>query len=522
MPGRGSSADRRSEVLVAIDVGTSGARAAAFDLTGRQLGQVRRSFPTILARPGWAEQDARLWRSASLAALGGLVRQLGGSRRILGIGLTGQCPSVVPLDERDEPLRLGLIYRDNRATEQAEALRARFGDETLHARTGHVPAAFHVVSKILWLREHEPAFFERTRRFVEPSDYVALALTGETVTDWTIATASAMFDLRGRHWDGALLKDLGLDAGLLPVAHPSWAVVGQLRPALQRRLGLPAAVPVVIGAGDSIACAFGAGVTDPGPVSEMAGSSTCLNSVVTEPLEDLDVTHYPSALPGGGYMTEVGINTTGEAVDWVAGLAYAGRSGRPGAADFERLDREAAAVPAGAGGLLFAPVLGDGERDDPGLRGAAVGLSLRHGREAWARAVLEGVAFGIRARVDTLARTGPAATELRVSGGGGHLTGWNQIKADVLGIPVRRVPGDATAAGVAMLAGLGVGAYASPAEAIAAACHVDAPVEPDADTHARYDTLYGHYRELVGSAVVRVAGAGEPRSSGGAEPGGAR
>ena len=498
-----SSADRNADVLVAVDVGTSGARAAAFDLAGRLVGQVRRPYPTVLARPGWAEQDARRWRSASIGALAALVELLG-KRRILAIGLTGQCPSVVPLDARGEPLRLGLIYRDNRATEEADALRARFGDIALHTRTGHVPAAFHVVSKILWLRGHEPATYERTAHFVEPSDYVALALTGEIVTDWTIATASAMFDLRERRWDAGLLADLEIDPDLLPTAHPSWEIVGRLRPAIQRRIGLAIAVPVIIGAGDSIACAFGAGVTEPGPVSEMAGSSTCLNSVVHEPLADLDVTHYPSALPGGGYMTEVGINTTGEAVDWVASLAYAGRSGRPVAADYERLDRDAAGVPPGADGLLFVPVLGDGERDDPDLRGAAVGLSLRHGRPAWARAVLEGVAMGIRSRLDTLARTGPAATELRVSGGGGQLTGWNRIKADVLGLPVRPVPGDATATGVAMLAGLGVGAYASPAEAIAGACHVDAAVDPDPAVHRRYEELYARYRELVGSTVVRV------------------
>jgi xylulokinase len=511
MSGSDQAGRRGSEVLIAVDVGTSGARAAAFDLSGRPLGGVRRSYPTVLAAAGWAEQDARQWRSASLAVLGGLVRQLGGRHRILAIGLTGQCPSVVPLDARDEPLRPGIIYRDNRATEQAAAMRARFGDGQLHARTGHVPAAFHVVSKILWIREREPEVFGATRRFLEPSDYVALALTGETVTDWTIATASALFDIHGRRWDAGLLAGLGLDPGLLPAAHPSWAVVGQLRPAVQRRLGLPSAVPVVIGAGDSIACAFGAGVTRPGPVSEMAGSSTCLNSVVAEPLADLDVTHYPSALPGGGFMTEVGINTTGEAVDWVAALAFGGRSGRPRAADFERLDREAATVAPGADGLLFVPVLGDGERDDPDLRGAAVGLSLRHGSAAWARAVLEGVTFGIRSRLDIFARAGAPATELRVSGGGANLAAWNRIKADVLGVPVVRVPGDAAATGVAMLAGLGVGAYADPAAAIAAACHVDAPVDPDAAAHERYTALYERYLGLVGSPVVRFPMEGSPR-----------
>ena len=137
--------------------------------------------------------------------------------------------------------------------------------------------------------------------------------------------------------------------------------------------------PVVAGAGDSIACAIGAGVTAPGPVSEMAGSSSCFNSVVPEPLADLDITHYPSAVDPAGYVTEVGLNTTGEALDWLAQLFY-GRTAR--GADYALIEHAAAAAAPGAEGLLFAPVLGDGERDDPTRRGAVAGLSLRHDRRA--------------------------------------------------------------------------------------------------------------------------------------------
>ena len=494
------------EVLVAIDVGTSGARAAAYDFAGRPADEVRRPYPTELGPDGRAEQDANRWRSASLSALAGLVRRLGPSRPIRAICLTGQCPSVVPLDDYDRPLRPGLIYRDNRAVSEALAIRRQFGDRLIHDRTGHLPAAFHVAAKILWLRANEPALFAATRRFVEPTDFVALALTGENVTDWTIATASALFNVRERRWDDVVLAGLDLEADLFPVAHPSWAVVGELRPALVRRLGLTRSIPIVIGGGDSLACAFGAGVVAPGPISEMAGSSTCLNSVVPQPLADLDVTNYPNLLPGDGYFTEVGINTSGEAVDWLAALAYAGRSGRPTGADYEQIDAEAGAIPAGADGLLIVPVLGDGERDDPDLRGAAVGLSLRHGRAALARAVLEGVAYGIRARIETLAVAGSPATELRVSGGDSRLGTWNQIKADVLGIPVIRVPGDATSAGAALLAGLGVGIYRNPAEAVALGSRPDRPIEPDLAVHARYDELFRAYRALITSRAIHTGG----------------
>jgi sugar (pentulose or hexulose) kinase len=497
------------EVLVAVDVGTSGARASAFDVAGAPLGEVRRAYPTDLPAEGWAEQDARRWQTASVSALCGLVRELGPGCRVLAIGLTGQCPSVVPMDGHDLPLRPGIIYRDNRATAEAAWICERVGTSALHALTGHVPAAFHVAAKVLWIRAHEPEVFRRTRHFLQPSDCVILALTGETATDWTMAAATALLDQRGRRWATGLLADLDLDASLLPPIHPSWGVVGHLRPALTRRLGLAGEVPVVAGAGDSIACAVGAGVTAPGPLSEMAGSSTCLNSVVAEPLEDPEVTHYPSAVADHGYMTEVGINTTGEALDWVAQLLYAGPDRRPRAADYVRMDRDAAAEPAGAHGLLFAPVLGDGERDDPALRGAVTGLSLRHEQPAWARAVMEGLAFGIRARVETLERASSPSTELRVSGGGALLDAWNQIKADVLGIPVVRVLGDATAAGAALLAGIGTGVYRDAAEATAAGYRPGVRMEPIRENRERYQQIYARYRTLLASPVVRVEPTGE-------------
>ena len=334
-----------ADVLIAVDVGTSGARASGFDVSGAPLDEVRRSYPTYLPAEGWAEQDARRWQSAALSALGALVRSLGPRIGVRAVAVTGQCPSVVPLDRRDLPLGPGLIYRDNRATAEADWMREKFGDRELHELTGHVPAAFHVAAKIAWLRAHQPDVFAATRRFVQPTDYVALGLTGHATTDWSMAAATALLDLRARSWAPELLAALGLDAAMLPAVVPSWSVAGEIRPKLARRLGLPAGVPVVAGAGDSIACALGAGVTGAGPVSEMAGSSSCFNSVVAEPLPDRDVTHYPSITGPSGYVTEVGINTTGEAVDWLVGLFY----GRARRADYTRLEQAVAGSPPGRG-----------------------------------------------------------------------------------------------------------------------------------------------------------------------------
>jgi sugar (pentulose or hexulose) kinase len=483
-----------NSVLVAIDVGTSGARASAYTADGTELAEVRRSYPTALPGEGRAEQDARRWQTAALSALTSLVKGL--NQEITAIGLTGQCPSVVPLDHNNRPLRPGIIYRDNRATAEATQIRDRFGDQHLHALTGHLPAAFHVAAKILWIRAHEPEVFKATHLWAQPSDYVGLALTGEPGTDWSVAAATAVLDLRERTWAAELINGLDLDPKTLPPVRPSWSVIGGLRPALARRLKLKPDTPVIAGAGDSIACAIGAGVTAPGPVSEMAGSSSCFNSVVPEPLADLDVTHYPSAVGDRGYVTEVGLNTTGEALDWLAQLFYARAPRRD---DFARIEHAAAAVPPGADGLLFAPVLGDGERDDPTLRGTATGLSLRHDRSAWARATLEGVAFGVKERLETLERASAKATELRVSGGAARIALWNQIKADVTGTPVVCVPGDSTAAGTAMLAGLGAGIYRDAGEAIANAYRPGPVAEPDPRLRGLYDEMYARYRALTGS-----------------------
>jgi xylulokinase len=499
-----------ADALLSVDVGTSGARATAYDTAGAMLLEVRRPYPTYTPRDGWAEQDASRWRSCALSALGLLIGQLAGRCTIHAIGLTGQCPSVVPIDGHGTPLRPGLIYRDNRAVAEAESLCNAFGAEALHTLTGHVPAAFHVAAKILWIRAHEPDVFRATQLFLQPTEFLALTLTGEAVTDWTMAAASALLHLRERRWAPELVAAVGLDLAQLPVPYASWSVVGSLRPALLHRFGLTRPVPIVIGAGDSIACAFGAGVISPGPVSEMAGSSTCLNTIVSEPTSDLAVTHYPSAVGPEGYVTEVGINTAGEAVDWLASLTYGGRAGRLRGDDFERLDREAGEIAPGSDGLLFVPVLGDGERDDPALRGALIGLSVRHDRRSLARAALEGVAFAIRAHVEGLGRASTPATEMRVSGRAASLQTWNQIKADVLGIPVRRVPGDATTAGVAMLAGLGVGVYPDPESAVAIACRPDAPAHPDPANHDRYASIYEHYRTVVASSTLHTGAVPTP------------
>ena len=452
----GRAADDRA--LVAVDVGTGGARAVAIDLEGRVIAEVRRAYPTREPGPGWAEQNPDDWSERAAQALTALGRLLGRRHRAIAIGLTGQCPTVAPFDAQGHPVGPGMLYRDNRAIDEAREMRDRIGVEAMHRRTGHVAEAFHVGPKVLWLRRHQPDVFRKTARFLQPRDVVLRRLGGREATDETNANATLFFDLRARSWSTDLLADFDLDPTLFPASLAPWTIAGELAPS--NGFGFPAGVPIVIGSADSQCAAFGAGVVDPGPVSEMAGSSSCLNSAVLEPLADIRVTHYSHVVPNR-FSTELGVNTAGAAIDWaVARLGYpshaalgtdAGRFHR----EWAKLGREAADPVEMA--PLFLPYLGDGERDDPNLRAAFIGLSSRHDRQALAYAVLEGVAFAVWSTLVTLQQAGAPLDELRVSGGGGRLALLSQLKADVLGRPVVDLRHDATAIGAAMLAATACG-----------------------------------------------------------------
>lgn len=470
---------RGAPLVAAVDAGTTGARAIAFDLQGRQVGEARRPYRISSPRPGWAEQDARDWAEGAAAALRGLAARTRAAGRIRAIGLTGQCPSMVPVDEHCAPLRPGMLYRDNRAVAEALEMRERIGDQAMHQRTGHVAEAFHVGPKVLWLRRHEPAIFALTRLILQPRDVVLHRLTGLARTDETHANATLFFNLRGRAWDTGLLTAFGIDPALFPPVLRPWEVAAELPRRAADELGLDPGIPVVIGAADSQCAAFGAGVAGPGPVSEMAGASSCLNSAVPEPLADLRVTHYGHTVPGC-YCTELGVNTTGAAISWaVKTLGYATYGEL--SADAERCRRrmQRAARRGGAGATtaadavdavpLFLPYLGDGERDDPSARAGFIGLSDRHSRPELAFAVIEGVALGVRSVLQILEQAGSPLAELRVGGGGARLDLSGQTKADLLGRPVLHLDLDPAGFGAAMLAAAAAG---MPDEAAGAALAV--------------------------------------------------
>jgi sugar (pentulose or hexulose) kinase len=456
-------------LFLAIDVGTTGARAAVIDVLGERVAEIRRPYATTTPRAGWAEQSAADWANCATDAVKGLPNHL--ARRIVAIGLTGQSPSVAPVDRRGRPVGPGLIYKDNRAVDEADSMIEQIGARTFHERTGHTPTAFHVGAKVLWLRSHQPEVFRSTFRFLQPRDLVLHRLIDKMYTDESHANSTLFFDLKSREWAPDLFDAFGLDQAIFPPALPSSSVVGELTARTADELGLPVGTPVVIGAGDSQCVAFGVGVLSRGAISEMAGSSSCLNSVVTLPRRDLRISHYSHVVPAC-FTTEVGLNTTGAALQWASDhLGFANFSAFIAAAsDFHGLvEAGSFASDPFAMAPLFLPYLGDGERDDPTMRAAFIGMSDRHDRGAIAYAVLEGVAFAVGEMISLLVRAGSPLQELRVSGGAARVDLLGQLKADLVDRDVVHLASDASATGAALLAATSTGYGSEVASATARA-----------------------------------------------------
>jgi xylulokinase len=454
------------EALVGLDVGTTGVKAVAIADDGEVVARAERGYPLATPQPGWCEQDPEDWWNASQAALA----DLGVEPR--AVGLSGQMHGLVALDEHDRVLRPAILWNDQRTGAECEEIEATIGLDRLIELTGNRALTGFTAPKLLWLRRHEPETFAQIRHVLLPKDYVRLRMTGEHAIDVADASGTLLFDVRRREWSGEVLDALELPAEWLPPVHESTEIAG---------------------AGDQAAGALGLGVDRPGPLSVVLGTSGVVFAALPEyrpdPQARLHV--FCHAVPGTWHAMGVMLSAAGS-LRWLRD-AVVGES-------YDELNQEAARWPAGVEGLLFQPYLA-GERTphaDPNARGAFVGLSLRHDRGALVRAVLEGVAYGLRDSLELVRELGVHAEVGRVSGGGARSSLWLRIVASVLGLPLERTAAseDGAAFGAALLGGVASGAFADAAEAVAACVRVTDRIEPEPAWEGAYDDGYGRFREL--------------------------
>jgi xylulokinase len=483
--------------VIGVDVGSQSVKAALLDPDGRVVATAGRPLVMSHPRAGWAEQDPADWEDA----LGGAVRAVVAAAGIsppdvTHLGLACQVDGVVAVDERLEPLRDAIIWLDRRAGAEVDVLTAAVGAEALFSTTGLNPDASHTAPKMMWLREHEPEVFAAARSLPPVAGFLLARLTGVLAQDPANASSTLLYDVATGTWSDTLVAAAGLDTALLPPIRPSTEVAGTLLPAAAELLGLSPGCRVVVGTGDEHAATLGAGAARPGRIVDVTGTAepvcAVADTVVLDP-ERMVETH-AHAVPGCLLVENPGFVSGGSTL-WLAQSVLR--------VDQSAIFDLAADAPAGADGVVFLPALSGSmaPRWNEDMRGAFTGLAMNHDGRHLARAVLEGCAFALRDvvdRLDALGVGGGRDGEVRVVGGGARSPLWMQIKADVLGRPVRAVLAqEATATGAAFLAGSAARVFADLDDAVARAVEVaPAAVDPDPAVADRYDEAYERYRAL--------------------------
>jgi xylulokinase len=473
-----------AERLVGLDVGTTGAKAVAIDPEGTVLARAEEGYPLSTPRPGWSEQDPEDWWRASEAALAAVGADGGAP-----VGLSGQMHGLVALDGADRVVRPAILWNDQRTAAECNEIEERIGLERLIALTGNRALTGFTAPKLLWLRRHEPESYARIRHVLLPKDYVRLRLMGERAIDAPDASGTLLFDVAARRWSDEVTDALEVPREWLPTAYES------------------PDVPGAPGAGDQAAAALGVGVDRPGPASVVLGTSGVVFAALPayEPDPEARVHVFCHAVPGAWHAMGVMLSAAGSLRWFRDALA----PGTP----YEELTAEAESVEPGSDGVIFLPYL-SGERTphaDPDARGAFVGLELGHTRATLARAVLEGVAFGLRDSLELVRDLGVRPEVGRASGGGARSRLWLEIVASVLGLPIERtVVEEGSAYGAALLAGVGAGVFADVHEAVERCVRVRDRIEPNAAWQAVYEQEYVRFRALYPAlrASVQTASPG--------------
>ncbi len=440
--------------VLGIDVGTGGTRTLIMGGDGRVFASATAEHePFASPQPGWAEQRPEdWWRAAGIAIHKALEKGQLRGEQISCVGFSGQMHGAVMLDARGDVVRPALIWCDVRTETE------RVGAEQLIRLTCNPALANFTVTKLLWTRENEPENWKRVRSVLLPKDYVRFCLTGQKATDVADASGTLLLNVTRRQWSTEVLQAGEIDPSLLPALYESVEVCGKVSALGAEATGLALGTPVVAGAGDQAAGAIGMGVVAPGAVSATIGTSGVVFAATDRPAMDPKgrLHTFCHGVPERWHVMGV-TQAAGLSLRWFRDQ-FARVPALDGRDPYEQLTAEAATVPPGADGLLWAPYL-MGERTphlDPAARGVLAGLTASHTRAHVIRAILEGVAFSLKDTFTIFAEMKVPVKNIRLGGGGARSPLWRQIQADVYGQAVEIVEAEEGAAfGAAILAGVG-------------------------------------------------------------------
>ena len=482
------------KIFLGLDISTTSAKALLINELGAVISSATTPLTVSTPHPLWSEQDPRDWWTGMAESIRQALAQAGISgSAVTAIGLTGQMHGLVLLDERGEVLRPAILWNDQRTGAQCDEMRSRLGKAHLIQITGNDALTGFTAPKILWVQQNEAEIYARARHILLPKDYIRFRLTGDYAMDKADGSGTILFDLKKRDWSPEVLAALEIPASWLPPTYEGPEVTGSVSSSAAGETGLMQGIPVVGGGGDQAAQAVGVGAVQPGIIALTLGTSGVVFAATESPLIELEgrLHAFCHAVPGRWHFMGVMLSAAGS-LQWYRDTLAPGVS-------FDSLVNEAGDIRAGSEGLFFQPYL-TGERTpypDPLVRAAWVGLTVRHTRAHMTRAVLEGVAFGIKDSFTLISNAGLGSIQqVRISGGGAKSALWRQIIADVLGVELVTVnTTEGAAFGAVLLAGVGAGVYKDVPTACEATIQITGRTSPTQATHA-YQEYYPHYRAL--------------------------
>lgn len=476
-------------LYIGIDLGTSAVKLVLMESGGNIQKIVSKEYPLYFPHPGWSEQNPEDWWNAVQEGIRELIQDQE-KDQIAGISFGGQMHGLVALDQDDQVIRPAILWNDGRTAQETEYLNTEIGKEKLSQYTANIAFAGFTAPKLLWMKKQEPENFAKIRRIMLPKDYIAYRLTGVHCTDYSDASGMLLLDVKNRCWSAEMMEICGVRREQLPDLYESYEKVGEVKPDLCEKLGLPAHVVVAAGAGDNAAAAVGTGTVGDGQCNISLGTSGTIFISSEDFRVDVHNALHAFAHADGHYHLMGCMLSAASCNKWwmddiIGTKDYAGEQ-----AAIQRL---------GENHVYFLPYL-MGERsphNDPKARGTFTGLSMDTTRADMTQAVLEGVAFAIRDSFEVAKKLGIQIERTKICGGGAKSPVWRRIMANVLGIAVD-IPAceEGPGYGGAILAAVACGEYASVEEAAEKLIRVVDTVEPEPELCAKYEKRYETFKKI--------------------------
>jgi xylulokinase len=483
------------DFVLGIDVGTESSRAAIFARDGTLVADASTTYPLDCPRPGWAQQDPLTWWESTIVNIRAALQKFArGAGAIAAVGVCGQMHATIPIGANGDLLSHAVqLWCDKRNVSQCDRAGRRLDQADLLQHTGNVVCPAWVAFKIQWMQENQPEVYAAAQKIIGCASYINLQLTGAIATDLSEASGTLLLDAARENWHPELAGVLGIDLGKLPEITPSATLIGRVTPDSARLTGLRAGTPVVAGGGDMPCLLFGAGLTGEGRAVDITGTAADISVYCREPVRDPRLMNLHHVLPG--WFAFGILDSGGGSLRWFRDVLcqpLAARASERGVSVYDLMSEEAEAVPPGAEGLIFLPyLLGERVLGSPRARGTFFGLTPRHTRAHFVRAIVEGVNFDLRQSLDIIRGHRIEVTQIRVIGGGARGRLWRQSKADIYNATtVSLEQSEGGALGAAMLAGIGAGIYRDAQDAAQQVVRTAECLEPRPEACAVYERLY--------------------------------